>query len=411
MATIDESKLQAGLDRDEVVALMKDLQQFRSFSGQEAEAMRFLAGWLRERGVEAELIDVSDEPGRPDLVARIKGSGDGRSLMLNGHLDIDPVPLNYPGDPWDCHEEDGAITGHGLVNMKSGVAALSAAAVAIVRAGASLRGDLLVTGVVGELQGGVGAYDLVQRGIGADYTIVCEPSGMDVRTIHSGAVQFVISVTGSSAWIGVLHRAPFVNAVDKMTKIIEALRSVEFSVQKRDDLVGLPRLIVGGINGGLGHDYAKWRASYVPDYCSIIVEVRGLPGQDWDETRRDIERTLEPLKAADPELQYTIEAPPATYSPDWQSMKVEAHGIDVPTDHELPQMVLKRHVQVLGSQPENVGFQNPGSYAWTDAGWFTRGGSTSIIYGPSANQQTTVPIQNVMDCARVLALTAVDVCA
>ena len=410
MATINESTLLSGIDRDEVVALMTDLQRFRSFSGQETDVMRFLARWLQERSIDVDLIDVSDEPGRPDLVARIRGSGGGRSLMLNGHLDIDPVPLNFPGDPWDCHEEDGVITGHGLVNMKSGVVSLAAAAVAIVRAGVPLRGDLLVTGVVGELQGGVGAYDLVQRGIGADYTIICEPSGMDVRTIHSGAIQFIISVTGASVWIGVLHRAQPINAVEKMTKVIEALHSVEFSVAKRNDLVGLPRLIVGGINGGIGHDYAKWRASYVPDYCSIIVEVRGLPGQDWDETQRDIERALEPLKAADPELQITVEAPPATYGPHWQSMKVEAHGIDVPTDHELPQMVRRRHVQVLGSEPENVGFQDPGSYAWTDAGWFMRGGTIPIIYGPSANQQRAVPIENVLNCARVLALTAVDVC-
>ncbi len=74
-------------------------------------------------------------------------------------------------------------------------------------------------------------------------------------------------------------------------------------------------------------------------------------------------------------------------------MKVEAHGIDVPTDHELPQMVRRRHVQVLGSEPENVGFQDPGSYAWTDAGWFMRGGTIPIIYGPSANQQRAVPIE------------------
>jgi acetylornithine deacetylase/succinyl-diaminopimelate desuccinylase-like protein len=119
---------------------------------------------------------------------------------------------------------------------------------------------------------------------------------------------------------------------------------------------------------------------------------------------------LAPLKSQDPELNYEIAMPPATYGPGWQSMKVPAYGIDVPTDHELPQMVRRRHVQVLGGEPERVGFQDPGSYAWTDAGWFTRGGSVSIIYGPSANQQRAVPIENVLNCARVLALTVADVC-
>ena len=300
MTSVNEQDMLNGIDRDEVVQLMKNLQSYRSFSGNEAEVMRFLAGWFTERGLNAELVDVSDEPGRPDLIVRIPGSGGGESLMLNGHLDIDPVPLNYPLDPWDCHEEDGRLTGHGLVNMKAGVTAAAAATVAIHRSGAQLRGDLLFTGVVGELQGGVGVYDLVQRGIGCDYTIICEPSFLDVRTMHSGACQYVITVTGSSAWIGMLHRSEYVNAVNVMADVVKALDNVEFSAQPHDATPGLPAMIVGGINGGIGTDFLKWRASYVPDYCATIVEVRGVPGQDWEQTQADIDRVLDNVRAANP---------------------------------------------------------------------------------------------------------------
>ncbi|MCH8086506.1 MAG: sugar nucleotide-binding protein, partial [Chloroflexi bacterium] len=274
----------------------------------------------------------------------------------------------------------------------------------------SLAGDLLVTVVVGELQGGVGAYDLVQRGVVADYTIVCEPSELEVRTIHSGAIQMLVHVTGESAWIGVLHREKYVNAIEKMTSVIDALKEVRFSVPLRDDLVGLPRMVVGGIMGGLGRDYGHGRPAYVPDFCTIILEVRGLPGQDWDQTREDIEVALRRLRSQDTELRYEIEMPPATYGPHWHSMKVPGHGIDVPTDHDFPQTVRRHHIEVLGAEPANVGFQNPGSYAWTDAGHFTRGGSLAIIYGPTANLVRTVDIEKVMNCARVLALTAADIC-
>ncbi len=410
MTSVNEQGVLGGIDRSEVVQLMKDLQGFRSFSGNELEAMRFLAGWFQQRGLTPELVDVSDEPGRPDLIVRIPGSGGGASLMLNGHLDIDPVPLNYPLDPWDCHEEDGRLTGHGLVNMKAGVAAAAAATVAVSRSGASLRGDLLFTGVVGELQGGVGAHDLVQRGIGADYTLICEPSDLDVRTIHAGACQFVITVTGSSAWIGMLHRVTPVNAVNVMSDVVQALDNVAFSAGERDEMPGLPRLIVGGINGGVGTDFLKWRASYVPDYCAIIVEVRGLPDQDWNQTQADIDRALDGVRAAHPEAGIEIAPPPATYSPDWRSLKVPAYGIDVPTDHMLPQTVARRHTEVTGAAPERVGRQDPGSYAWTDAGWFTRGGSVAIVYGPTANTERTTSIDKVLTCARVLALTALDIC-
>jgi acetylornithine deacetylase len=208
-----------------------------------------------------------------------------------------------------------------------------------------------------------------------------------------------------------MHRAPGINAVDQMTKVIGALGNVRFSAQTRDDVVGLPRMIVGGINGGIGHEYGKWRASYMPDYCTIIVEVRGVPGQDWAETRDDIDRALQPLRGSDPPVEYEIQMPPATYVPAWRSMKVPAYGIDVSPDHELPQSILKRHIEVVGSRPQNVGFQDPGSYAWTDAGHFALGGSIPTIYGPSANQQQAVPIENVLNCAKVLALTALDVCS
>ena len=198
--------------------------------------------------------------------------------------------------------------------MKAGVTAAAAATVAIHRSGAQLRGDLLFTGVVGELQGGVGVYDLVQRGIGCDYTIICEPSFLDVRTMHSGACQYVITVTGSSAWIGMLHRSEYVNAVNVMADVVKALDNVEFSAQPHDATPGLPAMIVGGINGGIGTDFLKWRASYVPDYCATIVEVRGVPGQDWEQTQADIDRVLDGVRAANPNATIEIAPPPATYT-------------------------------------------------------------------------------------------------
>ncbi len=410
MTSADNHGVLDGIDRDEVVQLMKDLQSYRSFSGNETDVMRFLAGWFDERGLPTELIDVSDEPGRPDLVVRIPGSGGGSSLMLNGHLDIDPVPLNYPGDPWDCHEDGDILTGHGLGNMKAGVASAAAATVAVHRSGAQLRGDLLFTGVVGELQGGVGASDLVQRGIGCDYTIICEPSFLDVRTMHSGACQFVITVTGSSAWIGMLHRSEYVNAVRVMSDVVRALDDVEFSAQPHPATPGLPRMIVGAINGGVGTDFLKWRASYVADYCAIIIEVRGVPGQDWDQTQADIDKVLEGVRAANPNATIEISPPPATYTDDWRSMKVPGHGIDTPIDHMLPQTVARRHTEVTGNAPERVGPQDPGSYAWTDAGWFERGGTVPVVYGPTSNTERITRIGNVLTVARVLGLTALDIC-
>ncbi|MBM3947423.1 MAG: hypothetical protein FJ315_08535, partial [SAR202 cluster bacterium] len=85
------ARLDREVRRDELVDLMRGLQSFRSFPPNEGPCIVYLADWLRARGLAVDLLDTQDEPGRPNLVAVVKGSGGGRSLMFNGHLDIDPI--------------------------------------------------------------------------------------------------------------------------------------------------------------------------------------------------------------------------------------------------------------------------------------------------------------------------------
>ena len=406
MTTDIGAQIDASIDRDEIVALMRGLQSFQSFPPYEADCMAYLQNWFKERGVEAELIDVADEPGRPDLVYRMNGTGGGKTVMYNGHLDIDPVPLSFPGDPWECTEEDGFLNGHGLVNMKSGIASISAATVALHRTGVRLRGDLLMTAVVGELQGGVGAVDLVQRGLIGDCCIVAEPTSLRIQPQHAGAIQFLIHTIGESEWIGALHTRRSVNAATKLAKVIDALDDIELKSDARPEFPGLPRLIVGGINGGVGRNYGHWRASYVPDFATAIVEVRGLPTQDYDDIQQQIEDVIKSVAAGDPDFRYEIERPPATYRPEWQSMKVEAYGIDLPQEHFLNQSVLNRHREVRNEEPEWSS-----SNAWNDSGHYTRAGCPSINYGPSPNigaRAYSVEIQKVVDCARIIARATTD---
>ncbi len=400
-------RVDENISRDEVVALMRGLQSFQSFPPNERPAMEYLADWFRERGLDAELIDVDDEPGRPDLVYRFRGSGGGKTVMFNGHLDIDPTPMNYPGDPWDCHEENGRLVGHGLVNMKAGIAAISAATVAIAKARTPLMGDVLMTAVVGELQGGVGAVDLVKRGLIGDCCIVAEPTDLRIQPQHGSASQWLIHAVGSSEWIGALHERASVNAAEQLAKVITALRDIRFDTPPRPEFPGLPRLIVGGINGGIGRQYDHWRASYVPDFCTAIVEVRGQPAEDYAHIREQIEAVLKRLEMEDPEFKYEIEGPPATYRPEWQSMKVQAYGIDLPREHYLNQAVFKHHTDVLGDEPSWSS-----SNAWNDSGHYTVAGCPSINYGPSpagGARLYSIDIDRVVDGARIIARAGIDI--
>jgi acetylornithine deacetylase len=400
----------AQIDRDELVELTRQLAAFRSFSGEERALAEWVAAWLAREGFDAALPEA--EPGRPNAVGILHGEGAGPSLMFNGHLDIDPVRADYPGDPWACYVENGRLYGHGIQNMKAGVAAMLGAAAAVRRAGVPLRGRLIVAGVVGELQGGVGTVALLDAGLVPDYAIVPEPTWLNIRTVHAGWWQLLIHVRGQSGWIGSMHLQKTVNAVTQMARVIAALETVEFRYTPVPELPGLPRLLIGGIIGGLGESYQRWRPSMVPDRCTIALDVRLVPGQTIEAAVADIERVLDRLRAADPDLDVWVELPPATYRPPWRANKHGIPALHTPVDAPLVQVTRRNHCAVRGGGPAPNGAVLPNSYAGADSGHLAAAGASVINYGPSGPVMVPswVELDHLEACARVLALTAVDLC-
>ena len=106
------------VDREEMLRLAEDLVRIPSFKTEETDAARFLGDFLAQRGYEVELQEV--EPGRFQTIATLKGSGGGKSLMLNGHIDIDPLAMGWKRDPWTPSIEGDLVFGAGIRNMKSG---------------------------------------------------------------------------------------------------------------------------------------------------------------------------------------------------------------------------------------------------------------------------------------------------
>ena len=159
--------------------------------------------------------------------------------------------------------------------------------IGVHRSGARLRGDLVVACVAGETQGGEGTHALMERGLRTDAAVVAEPFGADhLVTVHSGIVHLAIHTYGVTGHIGRLEGT--VNAVHKMTGVIEALSRVRFRHTPRPDLPAFPRLNVGGIIGGRGQEYVLVEPPYVPDLCTIMVDVHFVPGQTVDDIIADI---------------------------------------------------------------------------------------------------------------------------
>jgi acetylornithine deacetylase len=398
----------AHIDDDELIELAGGLTRFRSFSGQEKECAQWLGSYLDRHGFEVELPEP--EPDRPNVVARLRGDGSGASLMFNGHLDVDPLSQDYKHDPWRIEVRDGRLWGHGLANMKAGVASMCHAAVAVKRAGLPLRGDLVVAGVVGELQAGIGTRHLVETGRLTDLALVPEPSNMVIRTMHSALFTILIAVRGQSGWIGGMHRYRTVNAVDKMADVIRALRELRLTHTPNPDLPHLPKHLIGTIVGGLGDDLLLWRGSYVPDTCMITLEVRMTPQMTVAGVLADVERVLARCRAADPDL--TVEAlpPPAAYREPWRANPYLMPALDLPRDHPLALCVARHYRDRVGSEPK-VGSEDPGSYAGTDAGHLFGAGVRCLVFGCTRNTwaESWVELDRLFAHTRIYALCAAEI--
>src|SRR2546426_6512597 len=297
----------AHIDARELVDLAGALIRIPSFKTEETQVALFLDEFFCERGYDVDLQEI--ERGRFQTIATLRGTGGGASLMLNGHPDINALTMRWRRDPWTPTLEGDRLYGHGVQNMKGGLAAIIMAAEAVRRSGVRLAGDLVVACVAGETQGGEGTHYLMESGLRTDAAVVAEPFGADhLVTVHSGIVHMAIHTYGVTGHIGRLEGT--VNAIEKMTAVIEALRRVKFRYTPRPDLPAFPRLNVGGILGGRGHEYVLGEPPEVADVCTILVDVHFVPGQTVDGIVADVRRALDPLAARDPDLRYEIEIPP-----------------------------------------------------------------------------------------------------
>ncbi len=333
--------------------------------------------------------------------------------MLNGHTDINALTRRWRRDPWTPTLEGDRLYGHGVQNMKGGLASIIMAAEAIRRSGVRLAGDLVVACVAGETQGGEGTHYLMQSGLRTDAAVVAEPFGADnLVTVHSGIVHMAIHTYGVTGHIGRLEGT--VNAVHTMTAVIEALQRVRFRHTPRPDLPAFPRLNVGGILGGRGHDYVLVEPPYVPDLCTIIVDVHFLPGQTVDGIVADIRAALAPLAARDPALRYEIEIPPPASFRGRRRLVMDP--FDIPIDAPIVQAVARSYRTVTGQEPKAIGTVLPHSYSADDTCHLWKAGIPCLLYGPAtirgnADEDDACVLVSEMDkVTRVLAVTALDVC-
>ena len=321
--TVDKETAEKVLQQikaDELAQLACALVDIPSPTGHENELAEFILDWYGLHGLKPIRQEV--EPGRPNAVGILKGGGQGLSLMFNGHMDTSftgtpedlmLTPHVASGDAIRGAIRDGKVSGMGISNMKGGVASLMTAAKAIHDAGVTLKGDLILAAVVGEIsrtpvgryQGseyrgeGIGTRHLLTHGIQSDYAVVADGSDLNLVWTQNGVVDLKITVFGraQAAWGTDRGEQPTVemNAIVKMTKVIEAIEEWGARYEAENIYYAptgpmLPKVNVGAIEGG-----QPFKPNYFPGLCSIYVDVRIPPQIKLVSVQYEVEEVLSGL--------------------------------------------------------------------------------------------------------------------
>lgn len=411
--TTDREAVLGQVNRQELVDLTCEMLRVPSIKGTEAAHARILAPWFEERGYEVWLQEL--DHGLINLTATLKGTGGGKSLMFNGHLDIDPVvTFGWSRDPFEPYVDGNKLHGAGVINMKGPNACSMHAAEAIRKSGVKLKGDVVVSLVAGELQGGYGMDELLKTGYRVDAAICCEAFGTkNVLTMNTGTANIAVSVKGYTRHI--MYKKDAVDAIAKIIKIIPAINNMKFTYEPRPDLPDVPTIHVGAVIGGRGENYALNAPNYVSDYCTILCDVRFLPGQTIESVRQDIINAIEEVRKTDPEIDYEVQVPvPLRFG---TGLTKGHEPFEIPVDAPIVQTVVKNRTEVMGEPPELVGVHIPGSYSGDDTSHMWAYGIPCVLFGPghpnginSAFADEFMDIDEMVAHAKILAMCALDIC-
>jgi acetylornithine deacetylase len=351
----------------------------------EAEIAEYIAQTLDDLGLEVTIQEVA--PGRPNVIGILKGSGDGRSLMFNGHTDT--VGVEGMSEPFSGAIRDGKLYGRGAQDMKASLAAMIGSAKAILDAGITLSGDLVLAFVVDEEVMSIGTDGLVPQFI-TDAAIVTEPTDMTLSRAHRGFIWYEVQTSGRAA-----HGSRYNEGIDanmRMGRFLAHLDKLEQELLDREPhaLAGPPSLHASTIQGGT--EISVYAAN-----CLLQVERRTIPGETIASSTPDFQAIIDRLAAEDGTFQATVQA----------TFKREPFEVD--QDAAIVKTIEQATTNRLGSNP-----QHTGQTFWTDAAILAHAGIETALIGPIGaglhSAEEWVDVRSVIDLTYILAETAVIFC-
>lgn len=393
----------------DLIQLVEDLVGINSQippHGDERQIADFLHETLSTLGLGDDLTILGPSAERPSLIARIRGTGGGKNLMLNGHIDTKPVGearAQWHTEPLVATTIDGMIYGLGVTDMKAAVAAMIYAALAVKETRASLKGDLILGFVADEEAGAQhGSKFLAPQLSDVDAILIGEPSGWEhdwqgIHLVSRGCCGFRVVVTGTQRHSSLSDRMPSVNASMKLAELMLRIGS-ELDLPFTPHPLGKvgPTLNTGVmISGGTFFGVIPGRAEFACD-------LRTVPGQTQSEVETGIETWLQACREADPDLEVDFSFEPGLEWVPWS---------ELPAEHDLVAATRSAAREVLGEEPPLSVF--PGT---TDAPWYSLEGIPTLpSFGPGLltcahGPNEFISVASIHQATRMYARIAAEFC-
>jgi acetylornithine deacetylase len=340
------------------VALLRDLIAIDSVNpalvtggAGEAGIADAVTGWLDRRGFECRRLEATT--GRPSVVAVARGTGGGRSLMFNGHLDTVSL-ASYDGDGLEPVLRNGRLHGRGAYDMKSGLAAMMVAAARAHRD--AHRGDVVLALVADEEHGSLGTEEVLEAVI-TDGAVVVEPTGLDLVTTHRGFAWATVTVHGRAA-----HGSRPDLGIDAIAKAGRVLTAIDDLGVRLAAGPGHPLLGTGSVHAGTIRGGAE--TSSYPDACSITIERRTIPGEDQVTFEGELRRILDDLRRADAAFRADL------------AITTHRGTFEAAAASDLVAIVSESFGDVIGRKPTRRG-----EPFWTDCALLQAAGIDTVMFG------------------------------
>ncbi len=403
--------------KDEAIDLLRKMVAIPSVTGDEAAIQEFVSGYMKKVGLEVDMWDTDwDElkkhpgyrpvdrgyEGRPNIVGTLKGTGGGRSLLLNGHTDVIPVGNGegWSDNPWSAKIENGRIYGRGSCDMKSGVASHILAVQYLRELGLTPKGDVMINVVIDEEVSGHGTLDTVIRGYKADAGISGETSDLSVQPACIGRIWFEIEIQGKPA--GIQQRYLGVSAIELGYKIVKAVQELE---DHRVATVKHPLYpsAIDSLPCIIGSFQAGNYPSAFPASALLKGSIGTVPSEDHEGVKQSLVVKIAEAASKD---EWMKDHPPVV-----RFVGYDAEASEIPRDHAIVNTVSSAYTEITGKQPQISGRQGAADTRFLNS----YGKTPTVIFGPGSTavmhaNDEYVSIDDYMTSIKVMALSIYDWC-